>query len=55
MTGNQTYLDAALGGWAMLRESWIHVGGSLAINEEQYYPPKSYYSKYNIPVHCLYS
>ena len=42
MTGNQTYLDAALGGWAMLRESWQHVGGSLAINEEVYFPPKSY-------------
>ena len=47
MTGNQTYLDAALGGWAMLRESWQHVGGSLAINEEVYFPPKSYCERSN--------
>eukprot|EP01051_Picozoa_sp_SAG22_P016064 SAG22_NODE_2198_length_2849_cov_1.186182_1_plen_390_part_00 len=46
MTGNRTYLAAALGGWAMLRESWQHVGGSLAINENTYYPPKSYYLSY---------
>ena len=47
MTGNRTYLDAALGGWAMLRESWQHVGGSLAINEEVYFPPKSYCERSN--------
>jgi hypothetical protein len=40
MTGNHTYLDAALGGWAMLRESWLHVGGSLAINEVCSLKPK---------------
>lgn len=51
VTGNRTYLDAALGGWAMLRESWMHVGGSLAINEEKYYPPKSYYI--SVRVACI--
>jgi hypothetical protein len=33
LTGNRTYLDAALGGWAMIRESWQHVGGSLAVRK----------------------
>jgi len=43
LTGNTTYLDAVLGGWKMFTDSWIHVGGSIAINEQAYYPPKSYY------------
>ncbi len=43
LTGNSTYLDAALAAWDMLRESWILPGGSFALNEGQYYPPKSYY------------
>ena len=43
VTGNVTYLDAALAAWAMLRESWILPGGSFALNEGRYYPPNSYY------------
>eukprot|EP00971_Amphidinium_carterae_P034705 683041-Amphidinium_carterae.1 len=37
LTGNETYLNAVMGGWEMHRDpvnGWIHVGGSIAINEE---------------------
>ena len=52
LTGNQTYLNAINGAWDMFRESFLHVGGSMAINEGSngtntssglWYPPKSYY------------
>ena len=43
LTGNTTYRDAVLNAWRMLRESWILPGGSFALNEGSYYPPKSYY------------
>jgi hypothetical protein len=33
----------------MLRESFIHVGGSLAINENNYYPPNSYFIGFTGP------
>jgi hypothetical protein len=29
--------------WTMTRDHWIHVGGSIAINEAQFYPPGSYF------------
>jgi hypothetical protein len=42
-TGSQKYLDAVLGGWAMYRENFKHVGGATAICESRGpYPPKSY-------------
>ena len=52
LTGNDTYLRAVNGAWTMFRESFLHVGGSVAINEGSngtnvtsglWYPPKSYY------------
>lgn len=52
LTGNATYIRAVKGGWKMLRESFIHIGGSIALNEGSHgtnlseglwYPPKSYY------------
>lgn len=41
-TGEQKYLDAVMGGWAMYRENFKHVGGTTAICESRgTYPPKS--------------
>ena len=49
LTGTQLYLDAVMGAWDMHRDpvlGWIHVGGSLAINEGDIYEPGSYWLKY---------
>ena len=43
LTGNMTYYTATLNAWSMLREAWILPGGSFALNEDNYYPPGSYY------------
>jgi hypothetical protein len=52
MTGNETYKAAVDGAWEMFRASFLHVGGSMALNEGSngtnlssglWYPPKSYY------------
>jgi hypothetical protein len=52
MTGNTTYLTAIQGAWEMFTESFLHVGGAMALNEGSHgtdlnsglwYPPKSYY------------
>jgi len=43
LTGQPLYLSAVEGAWEMMRNNWIHVGGSIAINEMQLYPPSSYY------------
>jgi hypothetical protein len=52
LTGNNTYLESILAAWAMFRESFLHVGGAMALNEGSHgtnlslglwYPPKSYY------------
>jgi hypothetical protein len=52
LTGNHTYKAAIDGAWEMFRESFLHVGGSMALNEGSggtnlsaglWYPPKSYY------------
>jgi hypothetical protein len=43
LTGNTTYLDAMLNAWSMLRSHWILPGGSITINEGDYYPPDSHY------------
>jgi hypothetical protein len=43
ITGDPKYLAAVDGAWDLLRASWIHVGGSFAINENQLYPPGSYF------------
>ena len=43
-TGAKKYLDAAMGGWDLYHENWIHVGGSIAICEgSELYEPKSYF------------
>jgi len=45
LTGNATYLDAVLGGFAMFRdpvEGWLFPGGSFAINENYLYPPGAF-------------
>lgn len=49
LTGDAVYLDAVLGAWEMLRDpaqGWIHVGGSFAINEGDYYSPGSFHIDY---------
>jgi DUF1680 family protein len=43
ITGDPKYLAAVDGAWDLLRAAWLHVGGSVAINEGQLYPPRSYY------------
>ncbi len=44
VTGAKKYLDAAMGGWDLYHDNWIHVGGSIAICEgTELYPPKSYF------------
>jgi hypothetical protein len=43
LTGNTTYLQAMFNAWSMLRSQWILPGGSLALNEGDYYPPSSYF------------
>ena len=54
MTGEQKYLDGVMGAWAMHRDpqlGWIHVGGSLAINEGDIYEPGTYWLKQGQPPH----
>lgn len=46
LTGKQLYLDAVMGAWEMHRDpvaGFIHVGGSVAINEGGVYEPGSYW------------
>ena len=46
LTGERRYIDAVLATWAMVRDplhGWIHVGGSLAINEGGIYTPGSFH------------
>ena len=46
LTGNETYLGAVMGAWEMHRDplqGWIHVGGSIAINEGAIYDPGTYH------------
>ncbi len=42
-TGMQKYLDAVEGGWKIYNEYFEHTGGSSAICEGDYFPPKSFY------------
>jgi hypothetical protein len=42
-TGDKKYIDAVKGGWNIYQQNYQHVGGSTAICEVDYYPPKSYY------------
>lgn len=49
LTGEDLYLNAVLSAWRMFRDNWIHVGGSLAINEAQYYAPGSYHLDADTP------
>jgi hypothetical protein len=41
LTGDLLYLSAVEGAWGMFRDHWIHVGGSIAMNEGSPYPPDS--------------
>ena len=56
LTGDKLYLSAVMGAWEMFVGSFLHLGGSMAINEGSlgyydpanpekglWYPPKSYY------------
>lgn len=42
-TGIQKYIDAVKGGWEIYNKNFEHIGGTTAIGEGNYYPPKSYY------------
>jgi DUF1680 family protein len=48
-TGHEKYLAGALGAWDIVRDGYLHVGGSLAICEHLAgsYPPGSYYLRVN--------
>lgn len=52
-TGNETYLEAVRGAMEMFTAHWIHVGGSVAINEAMLYPPSSYYVDFTDRNHNL--
>jgi hypothetical protein len=45
LTGDVRYLAAMEGAWELMRNHWIHVGGSIALNEggAGVYPPSSYF------------
>ena len=36
-TGDKTYLNAMLGAWDLIHDNWEHVGGSMAICENQWH------------------
>ena len=42
-TGIQKYIDAVKGGWEVYSQNYEHIGGSTAICEGSYFPPKSFY------------
>ena len=43
VTGDKKYLDADLGAWDIWTEYYQHIGGTISISENGYFPPKSYY------------
>ena len=43
LTADPKYLAAVDGFYAMFREHWLHVGGTVAIKEWKLYPPGSYF------------
>lgn len=43
LTAEPKYLAAVDGFYAMFREHWMHVGGTVAIKEWKLYPPGSYF------------
>jgi hypothetical protein len=43
ITGATKYLDSVMSAWRMWRASFLFPGGSVAINENWYYPAGSYY------------
>jgi DUF1680 family protein len=56
LTGEQKYLAAVMSAWRMFRDplaGWIHVGGSLAINEGSLYTPGSYHLDAGLPGETL--
>lgn len=53
LTGKQLYLDAVMGAWQLHRDplhGFIHVGGSVAINEGGVYEPGSYWLTGRYPI-----
>jgi len=44
-TGDTTYLNACKSFWRMMKDSFIHTGGTMAICEHQAYAPGSYYTE----------
>jgi uncharacterized protein len=42
-TGLQKYIDAVKGGWEVYNTNFENIGGTTAIGEGNYYPPRSYY------------
>lgn len=56
LTGESSYLSAVMAAWRMFRDpqnGWIHVGGSLAINEGSLYEPGSYHLDAGLPGETL--
>lgn len=53
-TGDERYLQAALGGWDVYRDNYKFVGGATAICEESIgaFPPQSYYLSSHIGETC---
>jgi DUF1680 family protein len=41
-TGDSKYLNAVVGGWDIYHNNFEHTGGTIAICEGSFYPPKSY-------------
>ena len=46
-TGHSKYLEGALGAWEVVHNNYEHIGGTIAICEEEAgdYPPQSYYTR----------
>ena len=43
LTGDLKYIDGVLGAWDLMMAHWLHVGGSVALSEQTWFPPDSYY------------
>lgn len=51
-TGDKMYLKAVTGGWDAFRQYYMHIGGSVAICENAYYPPGSQYLRLHTGETC---
>lgn len=43
LTGDRKYIDGVLGAWDLMMAHCLHVGGSVALSEQTWFPPDSYY------------